>query len=255
MGKFDGYLICTDLDGTFSVGHDICGENLKYVKYFQENGGLFTVTTGRLPEHIKNFEDFEPSCPVVAHNGAVIYDLKTDEILYKKALPDTIFEVIDYASKCEFVGDMWVNGLKYTAKVADIDPKNFNDEIIKLVIAFANTEENVEKTINLRDHLAEKYGNKFSVFLGWKFGIEILPKGANKGTAVSRLREFLGDKVKTVICVGDSESDTFMFETADIGYAVLNATEETKAKADRVTVHFKEGAIAEIIKDIEKELK
>ena len=116
-------------------------------------------------------------------------------------------------------------------------------------------EENVEKTRKLCDHLAEKYRDEYSVFLGWSFGIEILPKGANKGTAVKRLREILGDKVKNVICVGDSESDTFMFETADIGYAVLNATEETKAKADRVTVHFKEGAIAEIIKDIEKELK
>ena len=63
MGKFDGYLICTDLDGTFCLGHELCGENAKYVKYFQENGGLFTVSTGRLPNHLDAFPTLPPTVP------------------------------------------------------------------------------------------------------------------------------------------------------------------------------------------------
>ena len=48
MGKFDGVLLVSDFDDTL-YGSDltVSGENVKAVRYFIEQGGCFTVATGR----------------------------------------------------------------------------------------------------------------------------------------------------------------------------------------------------------------
>ena len=250
MAKFDGYLICTDLDGTFTNGHDICGENAKYVKYFQDNGGLFTVSTGRLPNHMADFADFVPNCPVVTHNGAVIYDFEKKETLYKQPLPDECTELSVFSFGNEKVSRVNMCGESEVFVCRAVSDVREDIEYFKVVICIDDEKE----TIAFRDELKKRFGDKYCIFLGWSTGIEALAKNTNKGTAVKKLRELLGDKVKKMICVGDSESDSYMMREADIGYAVKNADEAAKAAADRITVHYEKGAIAEIIKEIEKEI-
>ena len=252
MGKFDGYLICTDLDGTFAFGTEICGENAEYVKYFQENGGLFTVSTGRLTEYINEFKDFKPNAPVITFNGAVIYDMEEEKILCMQALPETVGEIIEFVVGKNYknLNNIWLNGLGSTIEVSENKDVDFGDEYFKLVL----TTDNAEFASFLNKELKAKFGDRLDIFLGWSLGVECLAKNTNKGWAVTKLKEILGDKVKKVICVGDSESDAFMLRCADIGYAVENASKEAKEAADRITIHYKDGAIAQIIKDLEKEL-
>ena len=50
MGKFDGMLICTDLDGTLLRNDKtISRENIEAIEYFKQAGGYFTFVTGRMP--------------------------------------------------------------------------------------------------------------------------------------------------------------------------------------------------------------
>ena len=50
MGKFDGYLICTDLDGTlYRNDKTVSAENREAIEYFKREGGYFTFVTGRMP--------------------------------------------------------------------------------------------------------------------------------------------------------------------------------------------------------------
>ena len=50
MAKFDGILICTDLDGTLlKKDKTVSRENLDAIEYFKANGGYFTYVTGRMP--------------------------------------------------------------------------------------------------------------------------------------------------------------------------------------------------------------
>ena len=49
MGKFDGILICSDWDGTLFDGEKVPEESVNAIKYFQENGGKFTLCSGRPP--------------------------------------------------------------------------------------------------------------------------------------------------------------------------------------------------------------
>ena len=50
MGKFDGILICTDLDGTlYRNDKTVSKENREAIEYFKNEGGYFTFITGRMP--------------------------------------------------------------------------------------------------------------------------------------------------------------------------------------------------------------
>ncbi|NLX92436.1 MAG: HAD hydrolase family protein, partial [Clostridiales bacterium] len=73
MQRYKGYLICTDIDGTLVNSKGVISENnINAIKDFQQRGGLFTVSTGRMPEYVLNFP-FVPNAPVISVNGTVIY--------------------------------------------------------------------------------------------------------------------------------------------------------------------------------------
>jgi len=107
MGKFDGILICSDWDGTLCKGLELPFENVKSVRYFQENGGIFTVCTGRFYPYIEAFSDrITPNTYLISLNGACIIDLKSREKLYEGFLPKGFFGVFDTVMKSgvEFEG-------------------------------------------------------------------------------------------------------------------------------------------------------
>ena len=49
MGKFDGILLCTDLDETLlTTDKKVSKENYDAIEYFKKEGGKFTFITGRV---------------------------------------------------------------------------------------------------------------------------------------------------------------------------------------------------------------
>ena len=96
MGKYEGYMICTDLDGTFTEpspsGEDkayVSKENIEAIEEFKAGGGIFTFSTGRRPWYIREniFPFVTPNAPMITVNGASIYDHEKDEILKSVFLP------------------------------------------------------------------------------------------------------------------------------------------------------------------------
>ena len=85
MGKFDGILICTDLDGTLLKNDkSISKENMNAIEYFKQNGGYFTFITGRMPFFSHEAIDIvKPNCPFGCINGAGVYDHRKNEYVWK----------------------------------------------------------------------------------------------------------------------------------------------------------------------------
>lgn len=53
---FDGYTLVSDMDGTLiNSNKEISKENLDAIKYFVNNGGKFTVATGRMVASVECF--------------------------------------------------------------------------------------------------------------------------------------------------------------------------------------------------------
>ena len=78
MKLFEGTLILTDLDGTYLFDdHHISKENRDAARYFMDNGGLFTVATGRSKAGMEHFfPELEINAPAILYNGSVIYDFE-----------------------------------------------------------------------------------------------------------------------------------------------------------------------------------
>ena len=64
--KYEGYLICSDLDGTlFDRYGKVSDENATAIKLFQDNGGVFTIATGRLYSYLLRYTDrFIPNAQI-----------------------------------------------------------------------------------------------------------------------------------------------------------------------------------------------
>ena len=78
MGRYDGILIASDLDGTFlGKKSRVVQENVDAVRAFCAQGGLFTFATGRHHGHIlQALPCTRELCniPVIFANGGYLYD-------------------------------------------------------------------------------------------------------------------------------------------------------------------------------------
>lgn len=291
MGKFDGVLLCSDIDGTLLTKDGLPEENQKAIKYFQENGGRFTLATGRLFDFLDKYSDImAPNAPFIAMNGTLIVDKTTDAVLFDcplgtdpgkmveetlRAIPcltgayvfpmgrsiivnrteDGIFEVAYPLNNAPILVDsIPPNDDRLTKYAKNADELNEifgypETNIYKIVFRVE-----AERSDEGKAALVERYPD-YSIFRSWSRGIEVQSPLADKGKGARKLAELLGD-VRLLVCAGDYENDISMIKEADIGYAVANAHPSVKAVADRVTKReCLEGAIAEIIYDLDREIE
>lgn len=269
MGKFTGYLICTDCDGTLTYAPGkVSDENAQAIKYFQEEGGLFTLATGRFPDHAELFKDkIQINAPMVSLNGTLLYDTKDDKLIHKWGTPtEEFYTVLSYVrDNYSDIWNFWMNGenadgsfgsigyefsehpskddsLKQTLEV-------FPREMLKMVMAAPK-----EVIVKLQADLKEKFGDRFRFDTSWPEGLEMQRIDSGKGVAVQYLKNHLDIDIHTTIGIGDFENDITLLECADIGYAVDNAICSVKEIADKITVSNQEHALAAIIKDLEREM-
>lgn len=262
MGKFDGYLLLSDIDGTLTDSKGKLSEkNAEAIKYFQSEGGLFTVATGRFPDFIDGFSDaVRPNTYIIGINGTVIYDQWEKKDLVTRGLDDSfipfIHSAIDNNPEIEriFISHRHDNIFIPRSDFGSID---------EIIASYDHTwyrillELKAEHTPHVHDWLIENYGDSFSINCSWCCGIEIHAKNSGKGTMLTELAKIVypnGEKKKT-IAIGDYENDLSMLVSADIGYAVANAAECAKNAADRITVSNNENALAAIIYELESEMK
>lgn len=268
MGKFDGILFCTDLDGTlYRDDHTVSKENLDAIEYFKSEGGLFTFITGRVP--LTSHEVcriIQPNAPFGCVNGGGIYDPQKQAFLWMTDLPAEAMALVEYiADQLPDVG-VQVNtehhiyfhtydaAMQWFCEITGVSATmrrcgEVTEPVLKVI--FASMDENRLHTVAqlLNSHpLAEQ----FAFVRSEQTLYELLPKGVNKGLALEKMAQLLGVDMRRTIAVGDYENDVSMLKTAGVGYAVANARPAAKAAADRFTVSNEEHAIAAIVDELDR---
>ena len=267
MKKFEGMLICTDLDGTLLRNDKtVSKENLEAIEYFKSEGGYFTFITGRPPVIAQDtYRMIRPNAPVGCINGGGLYDFKAGKYLWYKELDRSVIGLVEDA--CENVDGIGyqLNTLEaiyfckenfamrhfrtltgYTGKTAR--PEDISEPFVKIVFGDSDDRhiDELADFLNAHPRAAE-----FDFIRSEKTLYEILPRGINKGTALSKLIECLGIDPKNTYAVGDYDNDVGMLRAAHVGIAVANASPAALTVADVVTVSNEEHAIAKIIYSIE----
>ena len=267
MGKFDGILICTDLDGTLlRKDKSVSDENKKAIEYFKSEGGLFTFVTGRMPYYVDDIiKKVEPNIAFGCVNGGGVYDHIREEYLWKSDMSENIMELVRCIDKkfpevgiqvCTYEKTYFVKNNDVTARFrVETGLPNYTchyedvkEGIAKIIFCSDSNDELLEIEETLYNH---PLSGEFEFVRSARTLYEILPKGITKGTSITKLCETIGIDNEKTIAIGDYNNDIPMFSSAKVGIAVSNACKEALEAAEFVTVSNEEHAIAKLIYDLE----
>lgn len=267
MKKFEGVLLCTDLDGTLlRADKSVSKENIEAIRHFQREGGRFTFVTGRVPTAARGIYDaVRPNAAIGCFNGGGIYDFESDTFLRFTELGREGMELTALADREMPEVGIQVNTARCVYFCKD------NEAMIRfrrvtglpnLTCHYTDVKDPIAKVIflHMEDEVLKRLASLFAAqpqaaaldFIRSEETIyEILPKGSSKGKALLQLAEIYGIDPSRTVAVGDFDNDASMLSAAGVGVAVANASEKAKRAADRITVSNEEHAIAKIIEDIE----
>ncbi len=262
---FKGTLLVCDMDKTLLNSQSkISKRNRDALIRFTDNGGLFTVATGRMEGAVKPYVNELPiNVPAILYNGSTIYDFDKKELVWQKCLENQIFEVIQDIYNCfDDVGiQIYHAGQIYIAKDSIESNKHVTREAlkpirceltevpfpwIKILLACEHS-----RLKEVEAYLKDKTTHFRTVFSEPQF-LEIVETGVSKGAALNELMKILNYDNITTISVGDNLNDVELIKNADVGIAVGNAHPCIKEIADICCCHHDQDAVAQVIEWIEE---
>lgn len=268
MPKINYGMIISDFDGTLVKDDGTVSQiNKQAISKYIENGGVFAISTGRLPAGIvSRAKELGLKGVVSCCQGSVILDIQTEELFLNGGIPNAI--AVKICEKMEEMGlHIHVYGLWSYYSNMDDEPLKWYENIVKhkaelvtdkpistfvkengldvcKILAIVAPSDN-EK---VREELKKMEFEGCSVTKSSEYLVEVLNENYSKGTAVEFLAKRYNIPIEKVIGVGDQSNDVSMIQTAGLGVAVKNASESLKAEADYVCEYTnEEHAIARII--------
>ncbi len=266
MGKCEGYLLLSDLDGTLlSRDGTISARNREAIAGFVAEGGRFGIATGRA--HYSTTwltQGLAINSPIVVFNGSGVYDTRSGSFLHTDcfaldmlrgvaadamaAFPDIevlLFERdrVAMLTDCFWTNNMPVRERPYFQR-ASID--EVGDVIFKLV--FTGDVALVSQVRAFLDR--HPFRNEADLMLASDSCLELLPRGVTKGSGLTMLARSLGIAPERTMAIGDYENDAEMLRVAGIAAAPANAMEQILALADLVVAHHQDGAVADFLERV-----
>ena len=265
MGKFDGVLICSDMDNTLALHggnyYDLkfCPRDVEEIRYFQREGGRFTVISGRYPDKLRKLmTEIVPNAPIGGYNGALLQNAdgtlfyeggseQTEMIRVAQCLWENHREIeaigvhvsghkILRCNRSVWESDMYQDPL---AMLRDMPFRTYN-------VVVAGKPGEGERICRLVEQALD---DSMVYTRPYESTVEFSLREDTKGAALLRIKKEVGAKL--AVAVGDYENDIEMLRAADIGYAVENACEALHAVADRTAPACGKGAIAAIVAELE----
>lgn len=253
MSKFAGKLIISDLDGTLIPrGGVISPENRGAVRYFVEQGGRFTIATGRTPEAAAGYVEGLPiNAPGIFFNGAMLYDWEREQVL--KTMPLTAGDEQGlwprFAGECrqrfpEACLEVYTEDNCHVITPSANDDPRLPHEYYRYAHTDLERLSDTGKTPWLKFFACDRHEHlEEYVALARQMGVadlangfysednyyEFVAKGLSKGTMLSRLREMLPGIF--IIACGDYLNDKELLEQADLSAAPANAHREIRKTA------------------------
>ena len=272
MPDFSDILLTVDFDRTLTAPDaSIPERNLEAVRYFIDNGGAFTVNTGRSLAMFRRYFDLIPvNAPLLLYNGSAAYDLDRQDFtfchLIDLDLHDTVREIHALLPELEVeVQGMNHHILFHESPIWD-GYNDFNgcprlhaapgDDVgpfIKLCVFGPLYETNVSHLFRATpaemarfDYaealLREKFGTHMEVFRSGARILDLHAKGVSKGRSARELLAALGRS--TLVCVGDGENDLQMLDAADHAYCPADAVIASRYET---VCPCAQGAVADVI--------
>jgi Cof subfamily protein (haloacid dehalogenase superfamily) len=262
-------MLVVDVDGTLMgrSGH-VTPRVRRAVRAALDAGVLVTLATGRW------FRSAQPiaaelglELPIILHNGALVRDSLTGEVLHQCRLPralavEALATIVRFgAQPIVYEGDGLLlagpaeldRGFagKYLAtktpvrRVADVAAALGPDDPIQLVVA-----EDAAVADPLIEELSQgawRTVTSMSLAVPEARFVEVLAPECSKANAIRHLGERFGITLAETMAIGDNFNDLDMIEAAGLGVAMANAPAGVRARADWVAPHVDDDGLADAI--------
>ena len=289
-------LVAIDLDGTMLNSYGVVTEHTKNViKKVEEQGVEVVIASGRPIDSIKTIaREIESKNYFIAGNGAIVYDIKKDEIIYERTMPkEKVLEIIKICEENSIAYNVYTEqeilatALKYNvlyyhkenlkkeeSKKTKINIVNDMYEYIKnkkdarfLKITICDESKAVFNSIirklkELKEieilevaHMARK-----TIKQGTEeypisyYYTEISTVDVDKWKAIEFLIEKLNIGKEEVMAIGDNANDKIMIENAGLGVAMKQSTPSVIEIADEIANDNNEDGVAKILQKYYKNI-
>lgn len=247
MGLFSDILLTVDYDRTLTAPDStIPVRNVEAIRYFMENGGAFTVNTGRSVPMTAAFRDIVPvNAPLLLYNGSAAYDTEKETLTFCLPIPMDQGETIRQCMELYPDLAVEVQGLKahYVFRrnprwevfceknrcaYGTASPEDDLGPFLKFALygdfrecsvneLFSATTEERARFDYVEADLRRRFGDKVEVFRSAARIIDVHAKGVSKGQSARQLQRQLGRKL--LVCAGDAKNDLSMMKEADFAFA------------------------------------
>ena len=264
----DEKVLVLDIDGTLTNSKkEITPETKKGIQEALRRGHKVILASGRPTPGMRRYEkelELEKfGGYLLSFNGGRIIECRTGEVVYQRLLPISIIPGLYSFAKANGCGLVTYFGEKI---ISAFDPDSYveleariNGMEIKVVENFKDYVDfdinkcivtaPPEKAERLEKELAERYGDRVSVYRSEPFFIEIMPQNVDKATSLERMLETVGLTRENAICCGDGFNDISMIKYAGVGVAMGNAQPAVKAVADYITASNDENGLVQVMKE------
>ena len=266
MRKINYGMIVSDFDGTLAKKDCTVAEETKQtINEYIENGGIFAISTGRMPTGILPYlRNMRLKGVVSCYQGAVIMDIET-----QTPLLNGVMDKSTIIKACEIMEELGLHIHAYTLQGFYTNKRNEVEEYYeKLVLMKGDLIENLSDYIKTHDTdfyklvaivfgdeieraksvLQNRLGDSVEITMGADCLLEVCNPEYNKGTALQFLSEYYGVPLEKTIAIGDQLNDISMIEKAGLGATLKNGHSALKAKAKVVLEYSNdENAVGRLI--------
>ena len=236
-------ILFTDLDGTlFTDAKELTPGNRSAIHELLEKGHHIVLCSGRALISVHRLAVelglTKPGCFIAAYNGALIYDMGTEQCIFRRGIPIPIIRDIfaradsldiqvhtytetqvltcrktdELLSYCNTVHMDWI--------LADESLSALNGKEPEKILAITGDSDHLEQ---LHDYIRNTYEGRLDSYRSTPKLLEIVPTGCSKGNAVRFLCDYLNIPLENSVAAGDAPNDISMLETAHIGAVMKNA--------------------------------
>lgn len=262
-------MIASDIDGTLLRGDgSISDFTVRVIHEAQRRGILFTVCSGRYPEHADVIlKTYGIRCPVTGNNGATQWDARTDTVLSDHFMTPLSVQMAREAADALRIPYIVFGRKHVTASEEEAlhsSQKLYGEKLkTEYHIVFDAGRDAVDATVarpvnkfyfhydvpEQKARLVEALRRvpDISITTSGCHNVEIIPAGCDKASGVVEMARLFHIDMSQVMTIGDYENDVPMLRTAGLGVAMGNAGEDIKHLVRHVTASNEEDGLAKAI--------